>query len=98
DVRQVRAVVVVASIGLLGDAKTAADGCLSVSKKVVGKPEPGRHLDSALGDEAARIAGVAGINDSAERVAHAGNKSADERGGNEFTAQRILTHPRSSCV
>src|SRR5262249_50865485 len=52
NVGQVRAVVVVAAGGLLGDSKTASDGSLPPAKHVVGKPESRRHLYALLGDEA----------------------------------------------
>ena len=52
NVRQVRAVVVVAAGGLVGDAKAAPEDSGPFSEHVVGKPEPGRHLNPLLRDEA----------------------------------------------
>src|SRR2546425_4608521 len=54
NVRKVRAVVVVAAVGLLGDAKTTSKGRLSIPEHVVGKSNPGRHLHRLLRYEATR--------------------------------------------
>ena len=83
---------------LLGDAKSSPDGCLAVSKNIVGKSETRHHLHSLAIVIVSCITGVVALQCSGIWLSNTRHESSNEHGGEQLTADRVLGNSSSSRI